>query len=156
MHRGEGPANLVDLAILVVRCCVRDGSSLPLPLSCELASGSQIQSIVTCSSFLEAGCYAILPLAFNHWDLLSSKAILHSPSSSAPHKLVGSKPYVLALHSSKKLQYQDHTVTRPGFLPESIFLLADRARARSMVSSSQCSHMETKLSTSSHSLECVC
>lgn len=120
--------NLVDLAILVLRYAVEDGPSLLLPISCELASGSQIQSIVTCSSFLEAGHYAILPLAFNHWDLSCGKVLPGSDHAT------GSKPYVVALHSSKKVQYQDGALTRPGFLAESIFLLANRARAKSAVS----------------------
>ena len=117
----------MDLAVLVLRY---DDSADVLPASCELASGSQIQSIVTCSGFLEPGRYAILPLAFNHWDLSCSKVLSPLPAELS----TGSKPYVVALHSSKKVQYQNGALTRPGFLAESIFLLASRARAKSTVS----------------------
>lgn len=120
--------NLVDLAVLVLRYHVEDGSSLPLPVSCDLASGSQIQSIIGCSGFLEPGCYAVLPLSFNHWDLSTNR----TRSSSAV--VADSKPYVVALHTSKMVQYRKHAITRPGYLAESIFLLAGRARAKSTVS----------------------
>ncbi len=140
VHRGEGSGvNLVDLAILVLRYKVAEGSSL-FPVSCELASGSQIQSIVTCSSFLATGCYVILPLAFNHWDLTFRKA----RSSSSGNSTEDSKPYVVALHSSKKVQYQENAQTRPGFLAESIFLLASRARAKSTVSHFLCRQCSTQ------------
>ena len=133
VHRGEGAVvHLVDLAVIVVHYDVKDGSSLLLPTSCVLASGSQIQSIVTCSAFLEPGCYAILPLAFNHWDLFTR--VRSSSVSSEESVVTGSKPYVVALHSSKKVQYQDRAMTRPGFLAESIFLLAHKAHAKSTVS----------------------
>lgn len=137
--------NLVDLAVLVLRyegphSHAEADSSLPLPLTCELASGSQIQSIVTCSGFLEPGNYAILPLAFNHWDLSCT------PSPSLPKPWLGgesatpsSKPYWVALHSSKQVHYQKEARTRPGFLAESIFLLSSRARAKSTVSVCVCS-----------------
>lgn len=127
--------NLADLAVLVVRYFADDGVSLPLPVSCDLASGSQIQSIVTCSGFLEPGSYAILPLAFNHWDLSSRPRL---PSATLQHHTPANyKPYVVALHSSKKIQYQKDALTRPGYLAESIFLLSGRARAKSTVSHEQ-------------------
>lgn len=124
--------NLVDLAILVLRYYDEDGQSLPLPVACEMASASQIQSIVTCSGFLGPGCYAILPLAFNHWGLSGNRPRSLSRATADGGQL-HSKPYTVALHSSKKLQYQK-AWTRPGFLAESIFLLAGRARAKSTVS----------------------
>ena len=133
--------NLVDLAVLVLhyRSHMDAGSSLPLPLSCSLASGSQIQSIVTCSGFLEPGNYAILPLAFNHWDLNCTPA---SPRLCGGSQTLtaGCKPYWVALHSSKQVQYQKEAKTRPGFLAESIFLLSSRARATSSVSVHVCLH----------------
>lgn len=133
--------HLVDLAVLVLRYhieaeAISNSSSLPLPVSCELASSSQIQSIITCSGFLEPGCYAILPLAFNHWDLSTGNARSQSRLSAGRGPTAGahSRPYVVALHSSKKVNYQQAAITRPGFLAESIFLLAGRARAKSAVS----------------------
>lgn len=126
---------LVDLAILVLGYDVEaEDTSLPLPVSCELASGSLIQSIVTCSGFLKRGCYAILPLAFNHWDLSAGKARSLSMLSAEAAGGAHSRPCVLSLHSSKKVNYQQAAMTRPGFLAESIFLLAGRTQTKFTVS----------------------
>lgn len=126
--------NLVDLAVLVLRYenLIESGErSLPLPFSCEIASGSQIQSIITCSGFLEPGNYAVLPLAFNHWDVTSGPGVAVRGREAHP---ACSKPYWVALHSSKQVHYQKEAKTRPGFLAESIFLLSTMARAKSTVS----------------------
>ena len=132
----EALTNLVDLAVLVLRYSY-DGrcvSSIPIPTSCALASGSQIQSIVNCSGFLEPGQYAILPLAFNHWDLSSIAKPITRGQTTRSGGVKGSKPYVVALYSAKAIQYQSNVTTRPGFLAESIFLLASKAHAKSKVS----------------------
>lgn len=134
------PANLVDLAVLVVQYHWDQeggggggggyGLSLPLPVSVSLASGSQIQSIVTCSGFLEPGRYAILPLAFSHLQQSSSS----TPSTSQPETADLSRPYVVALYSGREVLYQEHALTRPGFMTESIFLLTDNTHVKSTVS----------------------
>lgn len=46
----------------------------------------------------------------------------------------GAKQYMLALHTGKEVHFQKHVLTRTGFLAESMFLLATRARAQSTVS----------------------
>lgn len=114
-----------------------DTPSLPLPVSCQLTSGSQVQSTVTCSGFLEPGCYAVLPLAFNHWDLSSGgdRALSGAGLAGSPGD-TNSRGCVLALHSNKNIQYREAAMTRPGFLAESIFLLAARARPKSTVGKS--------------------
>ena len=132
----------MDLAFLVLRYREDGQLSLPMPISCCVTSKSQIQSIVTCSGFLEPGQYAILPLSFSHWDLtsitktrttsLGGHCARLSVSEPQPHP--GSKPYVVALYSGKEIQYRSHTITRPGFLAESIFLLAAMSHARNTVS----------------------
>lgn len=140
--------NLVDLSVLVLSYYPENtpSSSLPLPVSCDLVSSSQIQSIIGCSGFLEPGCYAILPLAFNHWDPCTAKSRPRQSSVSTEEPPASSKPYVLALHTSKMVQYQQNALTRPGYLAESIFLLAGRARAKSTVCLHQSSpHSQSKL-----------
>ena len=106
---------LVDLAVLVVQYSPdQDGVvSLPLPSSLVLASGCQRQSVVTCSGFLEQGHYAILPLSFTYWCCDSSLA---TPPS---------HPYVVALYSGREVLYHPHSLTRPGFLTEALFLLTN-------------------------------
>lgn len=124
--------SLVDLAVLVLQyeSQVGEDSSLPLPLTCELASGCQLQSMISCSGFLEPGNYAILPLAFNHWVLNSIPKLRAEDEAIA----AGSKPCWVALHSSKQVHCQNKAKTGPGFLAESIFLLESRAQTRRYVS----------------------
>ena len=149
--------NLTDLAALILKypsSPSKTESSIPLPESCAIASGSQIQSIVTTSGFLDPGRYAILPLAFNHWlhhshqedNLPPSPIEQHSSSSSSndahTRKRVASEndcgiksvPYVVALHTGREVYYRDHVSTRPGFLAESLFLLMNTNGKRSSVS----------------------
>ena len=110
-------ANLVDLAILVLRYKVEQGRASPV--SCILVGGSEVETTVTCSGFLEAGSYAVLPLAFNHWDLAAKKPSVMADGTATPD----SKPCVVALHSSKEIQCHENVETGPGFLVDSIFLL---------------------------------
>lgn len=134
--------NLIDLAALVLKfpSSTSYQSSIPLPESCAIASGSQIQSIVTVSGFLEPGKYAILPLAFNHWLHHSQDSSLKSHTtglkkrSSDSNSDANSVPYVVALHTGREVTYHEHVATRPGFLAESLFLLAKTSGRRSNVS----------------------
>ena len=118
------------MAVLVLRYQSRmeSGTSLPLPVSCCLASKSEALNIINCSGFLEPGSYAILPLAFNHW-----KAANSLPGGSAMARGDG-RPHCVSLHSSKQVQYQEEAITQPGFLAESLFLLSSRATYRHNVS----------------------
>lgn len=147
MFRGNESRNLTDLAALVLKypSSASKEDSIPLPESCAIASGSQIQSIVTTSGFLDPGKYAILPLAFNHW-------LHHSHQEDRPPAATGqgartrkrmasesdcgtkSVPYVVALHTGREVYYKDHVSTRPGFLAESLFLLMKTNGKRSSVS----------------------
>lgn len=145
IHRG-GPVskNLVDLAVLVLRYPAADDvvatkNSIPLPVSCAIASGSHIQNIITCSGFLDAGKYAILPLSFCNWRPHSVK--FTSPGSNRSRRSTktsqldeGSTPYTVALFSARELYYDEHVLTRPGFLAESLFLLAEKHGTKSEVS----------------------
>jgi hypothetical protein len=156
LFRGNQSRNLTDLAALVLKypsSPSKTEASIPLPESCAIASGSQIQSIVTTSGFLDPGRYAILPLAFNHWlhhshqeDKLppspteqcstSSCSDAHSRKRIASENDCGTKsvPYVVALHTGREVYYRDHVSTRPGFLAESLFLLMNTNGKRSSVS----------------------
>lgn len=106
---------------MVLRYTVQQGSS-PFPVSCKLTGGCEIETIVTCSSLLEAGSYVILPLTFNQWDLASKKVktpLVGADDTATPD----SKSCVLALHTSKEVQFHENIQTEPGFLADSIFLL---------------------------------
>ena len=128
----------MDLAALVLRYPATDdtpSNSIPLPVSCSLVVGSQIQSIVSSSGFLEPGRYAILPLAFNHWppppkDLTRTRMRSRAASLNEGDSL----SCVVSLFSARMVTYHEDRLTRPGFLAESLFLLAGTVRAKSSVS----------------------
>ena len=142
-HYRGGPSsrNLVDMAVLVMRYPAatdlsEDITSISLPISCAIASGSHIQSQITCTGFLEPGGYAILPLAFSHWQPPAFKPQLSTASRGKPRRESedrGAIPYVMALFSAREVSYF-HVHTRPGFLSESLFLLAERHGKTSEVS----------------------
>ena len=81
----------------------------------------------------------ILPLAFNHYRHTSGKgdgsvaqegersdSVHHSERRESDIKSEeGSVPYVVAVFSAQELAYENVT-TRPGFLPESLMLLAEK------------------------------
>ena len=132
-HRGRGRGhNLVDMALLVLRYSNTAGPSSPslLPIACSLESGSHIQSIVTTNGFLGPGRYIILPLAFNHYQHTSGKMKASSNEGErgregGARREEGAVPYVLAVFSARELVYENVT-TGPGFLPESLMLLAQK------------------------------
>ena len=62
----------------------------------------------------------MVPLSFSNW---------HSPSSSNDNHV----PYVMALFSAKVIEWQEHVPTKPGFLSESLFLLARKKGTFQMV-----------------------
>ena len=62
----------------------------------------------------------MIPLSFSNW---------HSPSSSHDNHV----PYVMALFSAKVIEWQEHVPTKPGFLSESLFLLARKKGTFQMV-----------------------
>ena len=43
-------------------------------------------------------------------------------------------PYTVALFSARELYYENHVLTRPGFLAESLYLLAEKCGTKSQVS----------------------
>ena len=142
-HRGRPrPQSLVDMAVLVLRYpsthqLGHDSHSF-LPIACTLESGSQIQSIVTTNGFLAPGSYVILPLAFNHYQHLLGT----SRGREREREEIGGReemedgtsaiPYVVAVFSARELAYES-VVTRPGFLSESLFLLAEKTGKVSQV-----------------------
>ena len=140
LRRVHLSSGLVDLAVLVMRYdghekerggAIGHAPSLAFPTCVSLASGSHMQSIVTCSGFLEPGYYAILPLSFGLWH--------HSPTTTPTQLDEGgmSLPYVVALYSGREVWYQKQALTRPGFMAESIFLLTDGC-TKSTVSMTSC------------------
>ena len=105
-------------------------------VSCAISSGSHIENIVTCSGLLEAGKYAILPLSFCHWRPPSVK--LTSSGSDPKRKRAKTSrvdeesiPYTVALFSARELYYENLVLTRPGFLAESLYLLAEKIGTKS-------------------------
>ena len=145
IHRGGSVTqNLVDLATLIMKYPTGESSeldSIPLPISCSIVSGSQIQSIVTCSGFLDPGRYVILPLAFNHWpppqaNLITTSALRRTGlrGNTRLIKEEGSVPYVVSLFSAREVHYHERVLTRPGFLAQSLFLLADEIGVKTEVS----------------------
>lgn len=145
-YRANLGHSLVDLAVLVMQYSSTfdvwgmgaESDSIPLPESCTIASGSHIQTIITSTGFLDPGKYAILPLAFSHWrppsfKFKDSKSFTSSKKKSGDEE--GSIPYVVALFTAREVHYYDHVFTRPGFMAESIFLLAEKSGSKSQVRS---------------------
>ena len=105
-----------DISMLIMELTSLDSSSsLPLPKSCVMASRSRVSSFVTCSALLAPGHYAILPLAFGHWNKQGTE------------ERVSDLSYVLALSSARGVVMDGHVTTQPGFLAESIFHLAHKS-----------------------------
>ncbi len=147
--RGSSSQSLVDMAVLVMRYPQPSDTpgmvpeSIPLPVTCAIASGSHIQSIVTCNGFLEPGKYAILPLSFSHYDQPLDKLQGRDGNSSNGHHRRNSEdkgaiPYVVALFSARNVIFYP-VLTRPGFRAESLFILAQKDGAKSEVSGNSAS-----------------
>lgn len=145
-YRGNLSRNhhLVDLAALVLRYPIADATpsgSIPLPVSCSLVVGSQIQSMVSGSGFLEPGNYVVLPLAFNHWRHVEGEATnrgrVVSREATNRGKTVSreatDRACVVSVFTSRMITYDDHVMTSPGFLAESLFLLAANTKPKSQV-----------------------
>ena len=106
-------------------------------MSCSLVVGSQIQSIVSGSGFLEPGSYAVLPLAFNHWRPLEDTGTEERAATAGgmvDERASTDRACVVSVFSSRMISYDDHVMTRPGFLAESLFLLATNMKPKSEVS----------------------
>ena len=58
--------------------------------------------------------YAIIPMSYRNWHQYEVQS--HD----------GHVPYVLALFSAKVLEWQEQVPTKPGFMAESLFLLAKK------------------------------
>lgn len=101
-----------EVSMLIMELAPLDTSSscLSLPKSCVLTANQGFSSI-TCSALFVPGHYAVLPLGFTHWH---AKEQLSDFS------------YVLALFSAKGVIVDDHVTTQPGFMTESLFLLAHK------------------------------
>ena len=136
----------VDLAALVLQYPSLDGcesvDSIPLPVACSIESGSQIQSLMTCSGFLEPGRYAILPLAFNHWQPPKLGHRHASTTPLSPHGSGGGRreegggvQYMAALFSARQVLYHETAIARTGFLAEALYLLATKTGTKSVVRS---------------------
>ncbi len=129
------------MAVLVMRYPQTSDSpgtmaeSIPLPVTCAIASGSHIQSIVTCNGFLDPGKYVILPLAFSHYHQPLTKDHGSGGEGGSRRREEGSAiPYVVALFSARNVTFNP-VLTRPGFTTESLFILAQNNGTCSQVSS---------------------
>ena len=112
----------MDIAMMILELNPADdsttsssSSSLPLPKSCVVVTRSRFLSSVTCSAVLTPGHYAVLPFAFRHW---------HNQAEMGEE--VGDISYVLAMFSARSVDIEGHRTTHPGFMAESIFLLAEK------------------------------
>lgn len=128
--------NLVDLAALVLHYPmnkVTPSGSIPLPVSCSLVVGSQIQSMVSGSGFLEPGNYVVLPLAFNHWQQIEDKTRGATNRERADSRAANDRACVVSVFTSRMITYDHHVMTSPGFMAESLFLLAADTKPKSQV-----------------------
>lgn len=128
--------NLVNIAVLVLHCprtdqLGLDSRSFPFPTACTLESGCCINPLVTTSGVLAPGTYVILPLAFSHYQ--------HPPGTEKRREKEtesSAVPYVVSVFSEQKLAFTN-VITSPGFLPESLFLLARKiGRVKQVISRS--------------------
>ncbi len=136
--RGDMSVNhhLVDLAALVLRYPMPEATlsgSIPLPVSCSLMVGSQIQSMVSGSGFLEPGNYVVLPLAFNHWRHVDDPERAATNRGKVASSAATNRACVVSVFASRMITYEDHMMTSPGFLAESLFLLAANTKPKSQV-----------------------
>lgn len=129
-HSHGHTPDLVDLTVLVMQCS-SDPLQLgfiPHPTSCTVASGSHLDSTVTCSCVLKPGHYVVLPLAFNHWcHLPVAEGGAGTVAEPEGEELV----HTTALFAAKPLLYSSTLWSQPGFLAESLFLLAVKVGERS-------------------------
>ena len=115
----QRPHPLVDLSVLVMQCSTDpfQAGFIPHPQSCVAASGSHMDSIVTSSCVLKPGYYVLLPLAFNHWRQLPGVRVMEEQEEEG-------LTHTTALFAAKPLLYSSSLWTSPGFMAESLFLLA--------------------------------
>lgn len=73
-----------------------------------------------------------MPLAFNHWVYRSEAPPTRKDARSERVGVADGDgvPYVVALHTGREVFYREHVTTRPGFLAESLFLLAKMKNAK--------------------------
>ena len=130
----------VDMAVLVLRYpstyqLGRDSCTC-LPIACTLEGSSHTLPIATTRGFLAPGSYVILPLAFNHYRHLprtdERREKERERTSGQEEREDGAIPYVAAVFSAQELVYES-IMTGPGFLAESLFLLAEKIGKASKV-----------------------
>lgn len=119
----------VDMAMLVLRYpstyqLGRDSHTC-LPIACSLEGSCHVLPIASTSGFLAPGTYVILPLAFNHYQHHQRTDKRREKTSGQEESEDGAIPYVAAVFSAQEVVYENIT-TGPGFLAESLFLLAEK------------------------------
>ena len=120
----------------VVRVCV---CLLYVCGTCVCVSSTMLQIDVqcTCINAMKKGRitnpfnfdhfrYVILPLSFNHWHRPIVFGLESSPRQRYKQE-ENSVPCVISLSSSQDLNWEAHVPTKPGFLAEALFLLADKS-----------------------------
>ena len=131
----------VNMAVLVLRYPsthqLGHDSHTTLPIACTLESTFHFRPIVTTSGLLAPGSYVILPLAFNHYHHLvgtdKGREKEREKTSVQMEREDGAVSYVVAVFSAQALAYNS-ILTGPGFLSESLFLLAEKTGRVSKVS----------------------
>ena len=148
--RGNGSADLLNLWVVVLKCpspaSAKKSSAFSQPEAHVFHSTCSSQASVSCSGWLEAGFYVVIPFSFLAWQADHEgphSTRTHGARTEGSHR---SSDYVLSVFSSRDL-ILDKVHLRPGFIAQSIHLLAKKFGKRIQVSgvwfpSSTCMHAQ--------------
>ena len=133
--RGNGTADLFNLWVVVLKCSPPVGgkgsSTFTQPAAHIFHSICTSQASVSCSGWLEAGFYVVIPFSFIAWQ--DGHEAPPSTHRKATEGLQRSKDYFLSVFSSRPL-ILDKVHLRPGFVAQAIHLLAKKVGKRIEVS----------------------
>ena len=133
----DASADLFNLWIVVLKCPPPEGakpsSAFTHPEAHVFHSTCSSQASVSCSGWLEAGFYVVIPFSFLAWQSEHEEAPNARTRSATTGGLPRPTDYLLSVFSSRPL-ILDKVHLRPGFVAQSIHLLAKKVGKRIQVS----------------------
>ena len=135
--RGNGSADLFNLWVVVLKCpsptSAKRSSTFSQPEAHVFHSTCSSQASVSCSGWLEAGFYVVIPFSFLAWQADHEGTPSTRTRGATTEVSHQSTDYVLSVFSSRAL-ILDKVHLRPGFIAQSIHLLAKKFGKRIQVS----------------------
>ena len=134
--RGNGSADLLNLWVVVLKCpsptSAKKSSAFSQPEAHVFHSTCSSQASVSCSGWLEAGFYVVIPFSFLAWQADHEGPHTTRTRGATTEGSHRSADYVLSVFSSRDL-ILDKVHLRPGFIAQSIHLLAKKFGKRIQV-----------------------